>query len=280
MANQIVTGEKIQQLCDLYFGFKDDFDFNPIIQKQTNKHFNLNDLTAEFNNPLYIFCYSHRIKDFSNKIQLLKNEFVLITHNSDGEIRETHEVLSILNSEKVLKWHGQNVCFEHPKLHLLPIGLANSQWPHGNLTLFNYNDFIKTLRNKTNKVYFNFSMHTNPNKRQICYDSLVNKLQWLNNVHPIDNLIRLSSYEFCICPEGNGSDSHRLWECLYLKVVPIVIESEFTKILQSNGIPIVILHKWDYLDCSKLNYNNYNFDDEKLNKLLTFTSYYLDLDNV
>ena len=41
MINQIVTGERIQQLCHVYFGFKEDFDYNPIIKQQTNKHFNL-----------------------------------------------------------------------------------------------------------------------------------------------------------------------------------------------------------------------------------------------
>ena len=30
----IITGEKIQQLCDVYFGLKEDFDFNPVIKKQ------------------------------------------------------------------------------------------------------------------------------------------------------------------------------------------------------------------------------------------------------
>ena len=86
---------------------------------------------------------------------------------------------------------------------------------------------------------------------------------------------RLSTYEFCICPEGNGVDTHRLWECLYLKVVPVVIESEFTKILQTNGVPLFILDNWDNFDVSKLNYSNFNFSSEKINKLLNFTNDYI-----
>ena len=43
------------------------------------------------------------------------------------------------------------------------------------------------------------------------------------------NLIRatlkLSYYKFAICPEGNGVDCHRIWECIYLGVVPIIIDS-------------------------------------------------------
>jgi hypothetical protein len=276
MSSQIVSGEKIQQLCDVYFGVKEDFDYNPLIKSQSNKHFNFNDLTVEFNNPHYIFCYSHRIKRLLNKLHLFQNNFILITHNSDRDITETTEVLSILNSEKVLKWYGQNICFQHKKLHLLPIGLANNQWPHGNLTIFDNKNIIQNLSKKSNKVYFNFTIETNKNKRQICYYSLKDKLQWLQNIVPTENLKRLASYEFCICPEGNGSDTHRLWECLYLKVVPIVIESEFTKILQLNCIPLVVLDKWEHLEPNKLNYNNYNFDNEKLHKLLNFKADYFE----
>lgn len=70
---------------------------------------------------------------------------------------------------------------------------------------------------------------------------------------PYDNLLRLNDYEFCICPEGNGVDTHRLWECLYLKVVPIVVNSQFTKLLIKYNIPMVIIEKWDDFDDTLLN---------------------------
>lgn len=268
--SNIVTGEKIQQLCDIYLGITGDFHFNPVIGRQHEKHYYLNNINGPFNNPHRVFCYSHNINLLSQKIHLFQNDFILVTHNSDGEIRETNEVYTILNCEKVLKWFGQNICFDHPKLYFLPIGIANSQWAHGNLSLFYDNNFMQNVSIKTNKIYFNFNINTNATKRQICYDSLKNKLQWLNNITPVENLKRLSSYEFCICPEGNGVDTHRLWECLYLKVVPIVIESEFTKILLKNGVPMVILDKWDNIDVNSLNYQDFNFDNEQLKNCLNF----------
>lgn len=271
--NNIVTGEKLQQLCDIYIGFKDDFMFNPVISNQNSKHLCIYDINIQYDNPYRVFCYGDCIATLSTKIHLFQNNFILVTHNSDQEIRQTNEVYIILNNEKMIKWYGQNICFQHPKLLFLPIGIANSQWEHGNLMLFNDIHFIQSIQ-KINKVYFNFNINTNVNKRKICYDTLKNKLEWLENISPIDNLKRLSTYEFCICPEGNGVDTHRLWECLYLKVVPVVIESEFTKILQVNEIPIFILDKWDNFDITKLNYNNFNFNNEKINKLLNFTNDY------
>jgi hypothetical protein len=270
----IVTGEKIQQLCDVYLGFEDDFSYNPLIKNQPNKQVSFNNLSSAYNNPYYIFCYSHRINELSRKICLFQNNFILVTHNSDRDIRPIEEVFDILNCEKLLKWYGQNICFDHIKLQFLPIGLANSIWEHGNLLLFNDNSFIKNIC-KTKKVYFNFLISTNSNKRQICYDELKNKLEWLENINPIDNQLRLKEYEFCICPEGYGLDSHRLWEALYLKTVPIVIKSEFTDILKKQDIPIVILENWQDFDINKLNYSDFDFDNQKFIKLLHFDINYL-----
>ena len=34
----ILSGEKIQQMCDIYLGTEYDFNYNPLIQKDTSKH--------------------------------------------------------------------------------------------------------------------------------------------------------------------------------------------------------------------------------------------------
>jgi hypothetical protein len=155
----------------------------------------------------------------------------------------------------------------------MPIGIANSQWLHGNLNIFNNEEFMKNLNSKNKKVYFNFKIETNKEKRDTCYDSLKNKLEWLNKIEPTENLARLKEYEFCICPEGNGVDTHRLWESLYLKTVPIVIQSEFTNILKKNNVPLVILNNWNDFDEKKLNYDDYNLNEENLLKLIDFETY-------
>jgi hypothetical protein len=268
MSHQIVTGERIQQICDVYFGFKDDFDFNPVIKQQIDKHFNLDNLNMEYSNPYRIFCYSHRIKDLSNKIHFLKNRFILITHNSDGEIRDESETHIILNCPNLDKWYAQNICFNNSKLFFLPIGIANSQWPYGNINVYNNELVLYNSLNKSENVYFNFNIDTNKNKRSACFNILKDKLLWLDNISPADNILRLSKYKFCICPEGNGVDTHRFWEALYLKTIPIVIKSEFTNILQKNNVPLLILDTWNDLNIASLNYNDYDFTNEKFVKIM------------
>jgi len=261
---EIFTGEKIQQQADVYLGFQDDFNYNPIIKNQKNKHLDINSIIRNYQNPSIIFCYSHRIFNFCEKIHFFQNNFVLITHNSDENIVNNEKTNFILECPKLKKWYAQNICFNHPKLFFIPIGIANSMWKHGDLTLLENKDFIMSLE-KSKNVYFLFNINTNQSKRQPCYDSLKYKLKWLDNMDPHNNFVRLSKHKFCICPEGNGVDTHRLWEALYLKCVPIVIESEFTEILQKNNIPLVVLKSWSDFDESKLDYSKYVFSSYYIN---------------
>jgi hypothetical protein len=266
----IITGERVQQFASVYLGFPDDFNYNPVIQQQRDKHFDLRNLNNPFDNPYYVFCYTHRIDELSSKMDLFENDFVLITHNSDGEVRNTPEVNLILNSPKLQRWYCQNMCFEHEKLCFVPIGFANSMWPHGNINVFKHTFFTYNLTTKTKPVYFNFNINTNVVKRVECLEALKTKVPWLTNVSPFENLIRLQQHAFCICPEGNGVDTHRLWEALYVKTVPIVIDSEFTRILQKHKVPLVVLDKWDDLVVSKLRYKDYKFDHPEFQKISCF----------
>lgn len=269
---EIVTGERIQHIADLYVGYDDDFKYNPLIKTQYYKQLALDNLVSPINNPKIIFCYTHRIDIFESKLHLFNNKFVLLTHNSDGEIKQNQITQNILDSEKIIAWFGQNICIIHSKLNLLPIGFANSMWEHGNLSLFHNIDFVNSLHIKKENVYFNFKINTSFNKRSYCYESLKSKIPFLQNVIPLENLLRLKKYKFCICPEGNGVDTHRLWECIYLKTVPIVINSDFTKVLQGYNLPLLILDKWEDFDYSNLNYSDYNFENENLKNIIVLNN--------
>jgi len=254
----IITGEQIQQLANVYLGIYEDFNFNPLISIQKNKHVNIYDITDSYDNPSIVFCYTHRIKILSEKIHYFRNNFVLITHNSDENIFDNEVSKSILKFEKLHKWYSQNVCFYHDKLYPIPIGIANSMWEHGNLSFFyNFDSNKNFYFTKNKKVYFQFNINTNRDKRLSCYEKLITKLSFLESVEPTQNLKRLSEYQFCICPEGNGVDTHRLWEALYLQVIPIVLKTPFIEVLIKNtGLYMIVLNSWSEFDESIINYNS------------------------
>jgi hypothetical protein len=262
----IISGEKIQQLADVYLGLDEDFTFNPVIREQRLKLLPFDVIINQFDNPDIVFCYTHRIDLLASKIDLFLNNFVLITHNSDHGIHENDvNVLKILNNTKLQKWFGQNITFQHDKIYMVPIGIANSQWEHG---IHNFNNHINI--EKKNDVYFNFNVSTNYDKRQNCYEILRTRLNWLENVTPRQNIERLAQYKFCICPEGNGFDTHRLWEALYVRTVPIVLNSEYSQILAKYNIPMVVLESWNDLNIENLNYNDYDFENIVFKQILNF----------
>jgi len=270
MIDLIITGERVQQVCDVYLGREYDFNFNPIIIREVDKHKIIDDINDSYDNPFVVFCYTHFLNILSEKIVYFRNNFILVTHNSDGEIRDDENSRKILDNKLLIRWYGQNLCFNNEKFEMIPIGLANSQWVHGNLSIFMDNNFLNNLGVKTGDIYFNFNLATNIGKRGECYDKLKSKLEWLENMSPEDNLRRLSRYKFCVCPEGNGVDTHRLWECLYLRVVPIMLKNDFTIILMRYNIPMVVLDDWDELSEVKMDYGKYFFDDIKFKNLIDF----------
>lgn len=62
----------------------------------------------------------------------------------------------------------------------------------------------------------------------------------------INNLRRARESTFTLCPEGNGVDTHRLWETLYMGGTPVVVKNRRYFSLYSQ-FPIVILDSWDQL---------------------------------
>ena len=256
----IITGEKLQSLSDVYLGKQEDFEFNPFIRSQTDKHLELDMIPSDYDNPGCIFVYGHRIREFAQHIEKLRNPFTLITHNSDENIVECDEFLKILRYPRLQKWFAQNVCFDSEKLTALPIGIANSMWPHGRPEWFKNNKL-----SKTKDVYFSFNLGTNGSKRTECYETLKPKLTFLPVVPPEENISRMKDYKFCICPEGNGVDTHRFWEALYLRTVPIVIDSPAIRLLTRNTrIPVIILNSWSDFNPAVL---KYNFDGECLSDI-------------
>jgi hypothetical protein len=254
--DNIMNGEKFQMETKMYLGTAtSDFTWNPNIGINP-KNVIICSINGPFDNPDSVFCYGHALEELSYKIDLFMNDFTLVSGNSDQNIYPTAAFLKIVNHPRVKVWYAQNPAFEHPKLKILPIGIANSHWEHGNVNLLL--TVANKLPEKKNGVYFNFRVHTNFQKRSECFEALKDRLPFLDMVSVPDNVWRLGTYKFCICPEGNGLDSHRIWECYYLRVVPIVVENEFIKILKSQwDIPMVILKDWKDLKLDELNYDQY-----------------------
>jgi len=249
----IITGEKIQELCDHYLMTSNQHT-NPYFLN-SGKFINLQLLENEFDNKSKVYCYTHALPFLIYKLHLFKNPFILVAGNSDDHFNQN--LFPLLESKKILKVISQNISILHPKLYALPIGLANSMWPHGNLEIFKTAFDIQ----KTKEIYFYFKIETSNIKRTECYNKLTAKGLLFGKPQSYNDYVKeLSSHKFSICPDGNGVDTHRLWECLYLKVVPICVRSISTEYF-SKYFPIILLDDWSELDVNTLNYNDSNWDN-------------------
>jgi len=287
----IMSGEKFQLLCDYYIGSLDDFNFNPIIRTQSVKFINIDSFNVEniktmkINN---IFCYTHIIdgekadydnnkciKNFQNLIVILSNistPYNIFFHNSDGCFKNEHKKL--LELPNIKKIYSQNLLIEpEERIVPLPIAIANSMWSHGNLNIWKYILENNNLIHKPGHIFFNFNINTNSATRTICYNIIKSKnIPNLPNTDYMSYLKILLSYKFAICPEGNGIDTHRFWECLYLKVIPICLKNYVT-IYYSKLFPILLLDDWNNIDETSLQhfYNNANWNNYKI---LDFENFY------
>lgn len=243
-----ICGDEFKDLCDYSFdeeGFK----------KNKNKK-------SLFDEPL-VFIKTDLIFNAINSF--IDKPIRIVSHNSDLCIDEKY--IPLLDSENIIHWYAQNISIKHPKLSSIPIGIANPKWIHGNKQLFR--ECINKNNKKTNLVYANFSLKTNPKERGLCLESIKrNGIDFTTGLPFGNYLDDLSKSMFSISPNGNGIDCHKTWESIYLKTIPVVTKSINSE--QYSKLPILILDKWDDLDILKLDKDLYislieKFDRFKLN---------------
>ena len=174
---------------------------------------------------------------------------ILITHNSDHAISK--EIIEGVG-KKVFPchWFAQNVMIKHPKITPLPIGLERIRWfPH----IHKRDILLKNMKLniKPEKLCLaNFSLNTNYTQRKKCLEMCRSFSTVDTNISVMfksytDFTLSILNHYFVLCPEGNGIDTHRLWETLYLGRIPVVTHN--ITIESFKDLPILIIPSWDYL---------------------------------
>eukprot|EP00223_Ostreococcus_mediterraneus_P007621 CAMPEP_0179702374 /NCGR_PEP_ID=MMETSP0937-20121108/2245_1 /TAXON_ID=548131 ORGANISM="Ostreococcus mediterraneus, Strain clade-D-RCC2593" /NCGR_SAMPLE_ID=MMETSP0937 /ASSEMBLY_ACC=CAM_ASM_000575 /LENGTH=237 /DNA_ID=CAMNT_0021575507 /DNA_START=672 /DNA_END=1385 /DNA_ORIENTATION=+ len=168
----------------------------------------------------------------------IQKQFVLFTHNSDFTAATARYTLS---SPKLIRWYGCNM-LPGSKTQGIPLGLEN-------VDMWRRTDFRQIMRYrsgiKTKLMYFRFSVSSNVAVRSMVKKSLLSngfrendKKSWR------DYIMDLSQHKFCASPPGNGVDTHRMWECLYLGVIPIVLKDPIL-LHWFSGLPILWIDSFD-----------------------------------
>jgi hypothetical protein len=165
----------------------------------------------------------------------------------------------------------------------IPIGVTNSTNESeyhrlfGNNELFMKANKVDFLAQSNGLVYGCFSTQTNPKERLPLAKLLLrSKHTFEEPEFSVNGRIRylenLRKYAFTACPVGNGIDTHRLWEVLYMGGIPIIKKNRILETMLEE-LPFVLVQDWDQIKDEDFlknswerisNRPNYNFDKLKL----------------
>ena len=161
-------------------------------------------------------------------------------------------------------WFTVNKQTNRKSVFSLPLGITNNTNEsrlhpiYGNLDCM-MSVMKEKIKNK-NLVYMNINISTYPIERQIVWD-LLNGKEWVT-VGTVDNSIQgrtkflrdIKAHLFVVCPRGNGLDTHRLWETLYMGSIPIVKKD--IGYAEFEDLPICFVNEWkevtrEWLECER-----------------------------
>lgn len=222
----MIQGQKFIELADYVFRpYGGDNPFNHIVKGD----YRYLDNTLDFENLKdgdIIYTHTFYIPQLFERLKGLK--LTVISHNCDTPAE--------VEPPEGVTWFSSNVNIVHPRVKALPLGLQNDIWFPEIRKKEKMAEKLKTEKDLKNLVYCDHRLWVNPEERIKPYKILEGK-GWATRVHT-ENTGKKDSYEtsesfdryldnlynhlFVICPEGNGIDTHRPWEALYMGTIPII----------------------------------------------------------
>lgn len=195
-----------------------------------------------------IFCNGDLISEFfTSVVPKLTTPTVVILGNSDRNYG-SNDVL-LFGSGMGHSFFVQNLITKIPNCEAIPIGLENRHWQN----VGRPRDFAREWsrqRHRKNRIFWTFLVRTNKPVRKAAELALRSNLlaDYIGEVSPRSHRQALLNYRFVAAPPGNGWDTHRTWEALYLGCVPICLDSFFARSFVERGLPIWIVSSYSDLN--------------------------------
>lgn len=177
----------------------------------------------------------------------------IISHSDypiDDSISEKFEIIFCTNNRS----NNENT-------FSLPLGVANNHTELDILKIIGDKNNLYSVMNtpiqKKNLLYMNFSINTQKSLRNYIFNHYKN-FDWVLHDLPSHNengwlnyLRTVKASKFTLCPRGNGDDTHRLWESIYLGTIPIIEKLKTHDIC--NDLPVLFVDNWGDLNEEYLN---------------------------
>lgn len=151
-------------------------------------------------------------------------------------------------------WLGTNIDTEKKNLIKYPLGITNDcddspiHRVYGNVDIMNQVSAENV--SKTRLIYYNINMSTHSERKLV--HQIFSKKKFVTVATSDSSLAGrkrfledIRKHKFVLCPRGNGPDTHRLWETLYMGSIPIVkYEEAYSSFI---NLPIFFVLNWEEL---------------------------------
>ena len=247
---RFICGDKFVEMSDFTYnvgGNPDDYYHHPNTFEAK--------AVESFSGTPIIYTMTSNVGTLFPMLEKTNKRIVLLTHNSDHRVtKELYDKLP----PNVIRWFSLCVDYHGDRLTSLPVGIENRQRIE-----FHHQPKVEKLLAKRaeektykNLLYICFSIWTNKKERELPYKLLAGKPFVTTIPNPnifdfdryIDDIYR---HKFVLCPEGNGTDTHRKWESLYLDSIPVEKRNVNNSFYQD--LPICFVDSWEQVTEEFLN---------------------------
>ncbi len=217
-----ISGDSIAKICDYVIPF-------PILDDDI--------IRKNIANANSIFVNGHNVKEVLRIAEDLLSGKIIFSGNSDQNFTDSKLFMNLQSS-----FFCQNsTIISLDNVRTLPIGIENIRLGrsgfkhlHKGLSHFKYMDRVLVPpMSPTNlsRVEVVALAKTKPELFAVMTDYLPTK-QYFKKAR---------AYKFIFACEGNGFDTHRLWEILYQNSFPVVLRSDWSISLQWLELPILLV---------------------------------------
>lgn len=198
------------------------------------------------------------------------NGFIIYTGQEDTPIDENIQL-----PVNIAAVYGVNALYNNHNVIPFPFGLQrqmnlNDERLEIMLENILYGPNISNIPNKL--LYLNMGIGRNPEREYFrnfeTNDWITTRFDENSKFFPYDRyqdfLDELRDHKFVACPPGHGMDTHRIWETLYMKRIPIIKRHPYFERLLKD-FPVLFVDEWS--DITKELLENTNLPEVDLAKL-------------
>jgi hypothetical protein len=229
---------------------------------------------SKLRNANSVFVPGNLLEKFLKESEGNLKAKVLITGNSDQNFSKLFPL-----PKSISYWYCQNnAVLNSVIIKSLPIGLENARLGRLKLLKLDKKCLTKARIDQilvppmsiTNK------MRISAISEALKYPEIFNVQRKMIDETEYSKLTR--KYRFILCCEGNGYDSHRVWETLYRGSFPVLLNSNWAQSLKYLNLPILIIDSLNVVNKKMLvQFANQHSDYDPVSTKCLWTPYWKEL---